>query len=172
MNRPYKEFKEKWEWRKVDYDKKYWYQCVDLAKQYMDECLKMGKIWAIWNAKQIPNNLKWKFVVLDTNNIRQWDIIVRTKGTYGHVAIVDHVYNWKVYVLEQNWTWKNSWSWTNWNEIRIQPYDMSFYNVILRNSEITNNYNKEIWFVDDKIKERQQLLNDTIEYKSTLEYRK
>lgn len=168
MNRPYVYFKDKRLWKRIDYDKRYWYQCVDLAKQYMEECLKMWKIWAIGNAKQVPNNLKSRFVILGMNNIRQWDIIVRTKWTYGHIAIVDHIYKNKVYVLEQNGTWKNSWSWDNWNEIRVQPYDMSFYQVIMRNEAIIKNYNEEIWYVDDKIKERQDLLNNTIEYKNTL----
>lgn len=172
MIRPYKEFRDKREWKRVDYDWRYWFQCVDLIKQYMEECLWMWKIGAIWNAKQVPEKTKDRFVVMWMNNLRQWDIIVRTKGTYWHIAIIDHIYKNKVYVLEQNWTWKNSWSWNKWNEIRVQPYDMNFYQVILRNSSITKNYNQEIWYVDEKIKERQELLNNTIEYRNTLLFNK
>nr|DAS81018.1 MAG TPA: CHAP domain protein [Bacteriophage sp.] len=43
-----------------------------------------------------------------TKNLMQGDIIIRSQGQYGHVAIVDHVLNGKVYVLEQNGSGKNS----------------------------------------------------------------
>lgn len=173
MNRPYKEFKEKWIGKNIDYDKRYGFQCVDLIKLYMEECLGMWKIGAIWNANQVPNNLKKKwFVVLWMNNLKQGDIIVRNKGTYWHIAIIDHITKKKVYVLEQNWTGKNSWSWKDWNEIRVKDYDFSFYQVILRNDDIVNNFNKEIGFVDDKIKERSELLKNTVEYRETLFFNK
>ena len=51
--RPYKTFKEKWLWKRIDYDKSYGYQCVDLIKQYADEVLGLGKIWAIGNANRV-----------------------------------------------------------------------------------------------------------------------
>lgn len=172
MWRPYKEFVEKWLWKCVDYDKAYAYQCVDLIKQYADECLKMWKIGVIGNAKDVPNKSFWKkFVQLKwTNNLMQWDIIIRTKWTYWHIAIVDHILWDKVYVLEQNWSWKNSWNWKWANAIRVQPYSKSFYQVVLRNEDIVRNYNLELEYVEDKIKEREQLLKDTKEYKDTLTY--
>jgi hypothetical protein len=101
--RPYKTFKEKWLWKRIDYDKSYGYQCVDLIKQYAEEVLGLGKIWAIGNANKVQNSSTFKsFSKLWIKNLMQWDIIIRTKWAYGHIAIVDHILNWRVYVLEQN----------------------------------------------------------------------
>lgn len=174
MSRPYKDFVAKRVWNRIDYDWAYWYQCVDLIKQYADECLGMWRIWAIWNAKDVPNGYFWKQFeqIKWTNDIMQWDIIVKTNSRYWHIAIVDHVLWNKVYVLEQNWSWKNSWSWEWDNAIRVYPYNKSFYQMVLRNSAIENNYNIERDYVDEKIKEREQLLKDTKEYKESLYYKK
>lgn len=170
MTRPYVEFKNKRLGKRVDYDKYAWFQCTDLVKQYMDECLHMGRIWAIGNAKQVPDNLKKEFKVFkNLDSVLQWDIIVKTTWTYWHIAIVDHIYWWKIYVLEQNWSGKNSWSWTWDNAIRVQPYSFTFYNVIMRNDDIVKNFNTEYYYVEDKIKERTELLQNTIEYKATLQ---
>jgi hypothetical protein len=112
MNRPYKEFRDKFLWTRIDYDKAFGYQCIDLIKLYLDVCLWWWKVGALWNANQVPKNLekKW-FCKLDPKKTMiQWDIIVHTQWIYWHIAIVDHILNWRVYVLEQNWTWKNSWS--------------------------------------------------------------
>lgn len=172
MKRPYKDFVEKWKGKRVDYDKAYWYQCVDLIKQYADECLRMWKIWAIWNAKDVPDWSFWKkFQKIEwMKNIMQWDIIVKTNSKYWHIAIVDHILGNKVYVLEQNGSWKDSWSGVWANAIRIQPYNKTFYQVVLRNPAIIENYKKEVDYVDEKIKEREQLLKDTKEYKESLTY--
>lgn len=172
MNRPYTEFRDKRLWHKIDYDWSYWYQCTDLVKQYLDECLGMGKISALWNANQIPNNLvkKW-FVKIDPNkSVIQWDIIVRTKGSLWHIAIVDRIIGNCVYVLEQNGSGKNSWSWEWQNAIRIQTYDKSWYQTILRNEDIIKNFNKELKYVNDKLDERERLLKTTIDYKNSLKY--
>jgi hypothetical protein len=172
MKRPYKEFVERRLGKKVDYDKAFWYQCVDLIKQYADECLGMWKIGAIGNAKNVPKGIFWKRfwqIYTSFEDVMQWDIIVRTRGEYWHIAIVDHIYWWKIYVLEQNWSGKNSWSWTWDNAIRVQPYSFNFYNVIMRNDDIVKNFNTEYYYVEDKIKERTELLQNTIEYKATLQ---
>ena len=174
MNRPYKEFKDKWLWKRIDYDRAYWYQCVDLIKQYADECLWMWKIWAIWNAKDVPNWGFWKKFtkIVWMNDIMQWDIIVKTNSKYWHIAVVDRVVWDKIYVLEQNGSWKNSGSGAWDNAIRVYAYKKSFYQIILRNTIIIDNYNKELKYVDDMIKEREQLLKDTKEYKNSLIYKK
>ena len=174
MNRPYKEFKDKWLWKRIDYDRAYWYQCVDLIKQYADECLWMWKIWAIWNAKDVPNWNFWKRFtkIVWMNDIMQWDIIVKTNSKYWHIAIVDRVVWDKIYVLEQNGSWKNSGSGTWDNAIRVHAYDKSFYQIILRSTIIISNYNKELEYVEKMIKEREQLLKDTKEYKNSLIYKK
>jgi hypothetical protein len=39
MIRPYVDFKNKWNGKRVDYDNASGYQCVDLFKQYMTEVL-------------------------------------------------------------------------------------------------------------------------------------
>lgn len=174
MNRPYKEFKDKWLWKRIDYDKAYWYQCVDLIKQYADECLWMWKIWAIWNAKDVPNWSFWKKFtkIVWMNDIMQWDIIVKTNSKYWHIAIVDRVVWDKIYVLEQNGSWKSSGSGTWANAIRVHAYNKSFYQIILRSTIIISNYNKELEYVEKMIKEREQLLKDTKEYKNSLIYKK
>ena len=172
MNRPYKEFRDKWIGNRIDYDWSYWYQCVDLIKQYLDECLWWWKIWALGNANQVPNNLikKWFWKLDPKKTIIQWDIIVHTQWIYWHIAIVDHILNGKVYVLEQNWTGKDSWSWENWNEIRIKDYDINRFQTILRNTDIVANYNKEVSYVEDKIEERSTLLKNTTEYRESMQY--
>ena len=84
-------------------------------------------------------------------NLMQGDIIIRSQGQYGHVAIVDHVLNGKVYVLEQNGSGKNSGSGLGENAIRIQAYNLSFYDTILRCKKIFDNLVLEREFVAEKI---------------------
>lgn len=169
MTRPYKEFKEKWIWKRIDYDKSYGYQCIDLIKQYSDEVLKMWKIWAIWNANKVQNSSTFKsFSKLGVKNLIQWDIIIRTKWKYGHIAIVDHIRNWKVYVLEQNGSWKNSWSGLWDNAIRVKDYSINWFDIILRNGIIIENYNNEVKIVNEKIKEYNEKIKVTREYGESL----
>ena len=174
MNRPYKEFRDKFLWTRIDYDKSYGYQCVDLIKLYLDVCLWWWKVGALWNANQVPKNLekKWFWKLDPKKTMIQWDIIVHTQWIYWHIAIVDHILNWRVYVLEQNWTWKNSWSWENWNEIRLKDYPINRFQTILRNTDIVRNYNKEVAYVEDKIEERAMLLKNTTEYRESIQYYK
>lgn len=94
-NRPYKNFVQKRLGKRVDYDGRYGFQCADLAKLYIDEGLEFGKIGALGNAKDMPNNpffSSWE-KIKGMNNLMQGDIIIRSQGQYGHVAIVDHVLN-------------------------------------------------------------------------------
>lgn len=174
MNRPYKEFRDKFIWTRIDYDKSYGYQCVDLIKLYLDVCLWWWKVGALWNANQVPKNLekKWFWKLDPKKTMIQWDIIVHTQWIYWHIAIVDHILNDRVYVLEQNWTWKNSWSWENWNEIRLKDYPINRFQTILRNTDIVTNYNKEVAYVEDKIEERAMLLKNTTEYRESIQYYK
>jgi hypothetical protein len=39
----------------------------------------------------------------------------------------------------------------------------------MRNDDIVKNFNTEYYYVEDKIKERTELLQNTIEYKATLQ---
>ncbi|MDO4714476.1 MAG: CHAP domain-containing protein [bacterium] len=105
MNRPYTNFRNHRLGKRIDYDGAYRFQCVDLAKLYADQVLGMGKIGKLGNAKEVPNNpifrKGWE-ILKGMTDLMQGDIVVRTKGKYGHIAIVDHIANGKVYVLEQN----------------------------------------------------------------------
>ena len=171
-NRPYKNFAKKRLWKKVDYDKQYDYQCTDLAKQYIDEVLDIKKIWPLWNAKNMPNNpfFSSREKIKGMKNLMQGDIIISSHGPYGHVAIVDHVLNWKVYVLEQNGSGKNSGSGIWANAIRIQPYRLDFYDTVLRCKKIFDNLVLEREFVEEKLKKLKGVEGQENEIKITKEY--
>ena len=172
MNRPYKNFVNKRLRKRVDYDGSYGFQCTDLAKQYISEGLEFGKIGALGNAKDMPNNpffSSWE-KIKGMNNIMQGDIIIRSKGKYWHVAVVDHVLNGKVYVLEQNWSGKDSGSGLGANAIRIQPYNLSFYDTILRCEKIFDNLVLEREFVAEKLKKLEGVAGQENEIRNTKEY--
>lgn len=171
-NRPYKNFAQKRLGKRVDYDKQYDHQCTDLAKQYIDEILGIKKIWPLWNAKDMPNNpfFSSREKIKGMKNLMQGDIIISSHGPYGHVAIVDHVLNWKVYVLEQNWSGKNSGSGIWANAIRIQPYRLDFYDTVLRCKKIFDNLVLEREFVAEKLKKLEGVAGQESEIKITKEY--
>ena len=170
--RPYKDFAQKRRGKKVDYDRRYWFQCTDLAKLYIDEGLEFGEIGALGNAKDMPNNSffsSWE-KIKGMNNIMQGDIIIRSQWPYGDVAIVDHVLNWKVYVLEQNGSGKNSGSGIWANAIRIQAYRLDFYDTILRCKKIFDNLVLEREFVAKKIARLEKEWGQENEIRNTKEY--
>ena len=171
MKRPYKEFKEKWLGKRIDYDKSYWYQCIDLIKQYADEVLWLGKIWSIGNANRVQYSSTFKnFSKLWVSNLMQWDIIIRTRWNYGHIAIVDHILNWTVYVLEQNGSWRNSWNGLWDNAIRVKDYPINWYDIVLRNDKIIQNYANEIHVVKEKINEYEEKIRITREYGESISF--
>ena len=170
--RPYKDFAKKRLGKRVDYDGAYWFQCADLAKLYIDEGLEFGKIWALGNAKDMPKSpffANWE-KIKGMKNLMQGDIIIRSKGQYGHVAVVDHVLNGKVYVLEQNWSGKDSGSGLGANSIRIQPYRLDFYDTVLRCKKIFDNLVLEREFVAKKIARLEKEWGQENEIKNTKEY--
>ena len=183
--RPWLKFKEAWLGKRIDYDGGYWFQCVDLAKLYLER-LGFGEIKPLGNAKQVPqadlfNTGREKIV--GTDDLMQWDIIIRTQGKYGHIAIVDRIVGWKVFVLEQNWSWKNSWSGTGDNAIRIQPYKLSFYDFVLRCPKIFENLQEERAAIEKALKQRradvargepgaEQRLAVTLDYQRSIRYQK
>ena len=171
-NRPYKNFVQKRRGKRVDYDGSYGFQCADLAKQYISEALEFGKIGALWNAKDMPNNpfFSSREKIKGTKNLMQGDIIIRSQGKYWHVAVVDHVLNGKVYVLEQNGSGKNSGSGIWANAIRIQPYNLSFYDTILRCKKIFDNLVLEREFVAEKIARLEKEWGQEAEIRNTKEY--
>ena len=171
-NRPHKNFVQKRLGKRVDYDGAYGFQCADLAKQYISEALEFGKIGALWNAKDMPKSpffANWE-KIKGTKNLMQGDIIISSRGQYGHVAIVDHILNWKVYVLEQNGSGKNSGSGLGANAIRIQPYNLSFYDTVLRCKKIFDNLVLEREFVAEKLKKLKGVEGQENEIKITKEY--
>ena len=172
MNRPYKNFAQKRRGKRVDYDKQYDYQCTDLAKQYLFEVLRFEKIGALGNAKDMPNNpfFSSREKIKGMKNLMQGDIIIRSQWPYGHVAIVDHVLNGKVYVLEQNWSGKDSGSGLGANAIRIQAYRLNFYDTILRCKNIFDNLVLEREFVAEKLKKLEGVEGQENEIKITKEY--
>ena len=172
MNRPHKNFVQKRLGKRVDYDGAYGFQCADLAKQYISEALEFGKIGALWNAKDMPKSpffANWE-KIKGMNNLMQGDIIIRSQGQYGHVAIVDHVLNGKVYVLEQNGSGKDSGSGLGANAIRIQPYNLSFYDTILRCKKTFDNLVLERKFVAEKIARLEKEWGQESEIRNTKEY--
>lgn len=171
-NRPYKNFAKKRLRKRVDYDKQYDYQCTDLAKQYISEGLEFGKIGALGNAKDMPNNpfFSSREKIKGTKNLMQGDIIISSHGQYGHVAVVDHILNGKVYVLEQNGSGKDSGSGLGENAIRIQPYNLSFYDTILRCKKIFDNLVLEREFVAEKLKKLEGVEGQENEIRNTKEY--
>ena len=99
--RPFNTFRDKRLGQRVDYDWVYWYQCVDFAKFYIDTCLWLGKVWRLGNAKDTPNApffADWE-KIWGTNDLMQWDIIVKTRWKYWHIAIIDRIVWDKIYVL-------------------------------------------------------------------------
>lgn len=173
MNRPYTDFRNERLGKRIDYDWSFWFQCVDLAKLYLDKIVGLGKIGTLGDAKNVPNNRlfsKGREILKWTDDLMQWDIIIRTKGKYGHIAIVDHVANGKVFVLEQNWSGKNSWSWTGANAIRVKDYSLSFYDTVLRCKKIFQNLEAERKFVAEKLKKLEEEIRITNEYLATTRY--
>lgn len=172
MNRPHKNFVQKRLGKRVDYDGAYGFQCADLAKQYISEALEFGKIGALGNAKDMPKSPFFanREKIKGTKNLMQGDIIIRSQGQYGHVAIVDHVLNGKVYVLEQNGSGKDSGSGIGANAIRIQPYTLSFYDTILRCKKTFDNLVLEREFVAEKIARLEKEWGQENEIRNTKEY--
>ena len=120
----------------------------------------------------MPNNTffsGWE-KIKGMNNLMQGDIIISSHGQYGHVAIVDHVLNGKVYVLEQNWSGKDSGSGLGANSIRIQPYRLDFYDTVLRCKKIFDNLVLEREFVAEKLKKLEGVAGQESEIKITKEY--
>jgi hypothetical protein len=161
-------------WKRIDFDKWKWYQCIDLFKDYMFKVLGI-KIITSGNAKDVRTN---KYKVFDntwqkipwTKDLMQWDIIVSTKWTYWHIAIVDKVLAVKPYVLEQNWSWIRSGNWLWANAIRVQCYEPSFRAGVRRCKKIFDNLQKERLFIDKKIQKINTDVETTLAYKNSIRY--
>lgn len=113
----YNEFIKKYLGKKYDYDDYAGCQCVDTAKLYMDKCLGL-KPGNYGNAKDYwLNRNKYKmfkehfdFIPIDNHKpysktkLKAGDIGIRTRGTYGHIFIVDHVTDTNITYYDTNGT--------------------------------------------------------------------
>lgn len=155
MIRPYKDYVASVIGKRVDYDGSFGYQCVDLAKDYCSKVLgmKLGKTWDAkdrWTNKyNIFNKTRTRIKGMD--DLMQWDIIIRWRWKYGHIAIFDHWLDKKVFVLEQNGSWKDSWSWLWDNAIRVQGYWVDFFDWVWRCPKIIANWKQEMAYIKNKI---------------------
>lgn len=176
MPRPYNDFKNKWYWRRVDFDWKFWYQCIDLFKQYYKEIF--GIVLAkVGNANELRSNKyntfgKWWTRIVGTKDLMQWDIVFSTVWKYWHVGIFDRRVDGDrpVKVLDQNWSWINpAVDWTNGDEIQVHWYAPWFIAGVWRNNRIKQNRKLEMKYIKDKIDTQWYLDIITEEYaKSTL----
>lgn len=174
MERPYVDWKKSVLWKRIDVDNfpvKWKYQCVDLVKWYMK--FLWYKIIKTGNADELRINKYWTFdksreQIKWTKNLMQWDIIVRwTKKGY-HVAIFDHKANWRLYVVEQNWSWINSGSWLWANSIREKDYPTTFWTWIWRCRKVYDNLSKERAYIDNKLKTMDSDKSTTLDYKASI----
>jgi hypothetical protein len=126
------------------------------------------KCWKVGNANQVRTN---QFKIFDSSRTRikwmddlcQWDIIIRWRWKYGHIAIFDHWIDKKVFVLEQNWSGKDSWSWLWDNAIRVQGYWLDFFDWVWRCPKIIANWKQEMKYIKNKI-DKQGIDEITKEY--------
>lgn len=102
----YKEFKEKYNGKYVDYDGSYGSQCWDLAQYYFTKVLGLpasvlsgcGLVSNMLKGKKYQLMLKY-FDVVSIDNAKQGDVAI---WEYGHIAIFDHRSNGKNYFFSQN----------------------------------------------------------------------
>jgi len=119
----YKEFRDKYLGKRVDFDKVYGYQCVDLIIQYCSEVFWIKSPW-VWNA--ITSTASWVNTTLNKEFVRidykvwvvpkEWDVVIWNKTStnpYWHIWLVDFWSSDKeLKVLEQNastWNWSGIW---------------------------------------------------------------
>ena len=129
----YNEFKNKWKWKKTDFDWQFWFQCTDLSKLFCKEVYGItlwGFNWSAlngWNTWS-PFSSRWKRVTNTPSAVpKAWDIIFFNKtatNPYGHTWVVWIKNNINTFtILEQNagngkWDWK----WANAITERVKGY--------------------------------------------------
>ena len=97
--------------KKIDYDGVYGIQCVDLINQYMTDVLGLKINYfpryakSFWLDRNKNSFLLKNFTfLLPTAKLQKGDIGVRTSGTSGHIFIIDHKSDDKLYIYDQNAT--------------------------------------------------------------------
>jgi hypothetical protein len=109
MNMTYKEFKDKYNGKYVDYDGYYGYQCWDLAQAYNTQVLNVPS-WVLSGCGGVKNmlyppkraDLDKYFDEVDTHAMQQGDICIWDCNEDGHIAIYDHYENGQCYYFSQN----------------------------------------------------------------------
>ena len=103
----YREFKNYWLGRGIDFDKHYGNQCVDVYRQYCKSVLKIPQSAGVKGAKDIWTTYLKEHFVRIKNTIegipRQGSVIIWGMGKYGHVGICDKATQKTVTCFEQNW---------------------------------------------------------------------
>lgn len=115
------EYKENFEWKRIDYDKNGSYQCVDLVKSWYTKFTKQVAPQFKWSAYNA-----WKYWVswlVKTETPIAGDIaFFKFRGrSAGHVGVFLFEKDWYVWVIDQNW-WAGKWRWQWWDRIRIATY--------------------------------------------------
>lgn len=107
----YKQFKEKWLGKGIDFDGSFGFQCVDVYRMYCKEVLNIPQSPPVKGAKDIWHTYLTKYFDRIENTPtgvpEQGDIIIWDIGTYGHVGIVDSATQSEFTTFEQNWTEMN-----------------------------------------------------------------
>ena len=145
----YQEFKNKYLWVLVDYDKN-WFRCPDIIKCILEECYQVGKIGTMWDAIDYLESLPEKYpqfkrFLSNNKQLTAGDIIVAPKlwikrkdGTLsGHIAIFDSYWpNLTINVLEQNGRGGTNGTGGKGNEIRIKNYPLSTFKYFITNKPL------------------------------------
>ena len=104
----YKQFKDKWIGKPVDFDNFYGAQCVDVYRMYCKEVLDIPQSPSVKGAKNIwTTYLKEHFERISNTPLalpKQGDVIIWDVGTYGHVGICEKATLLTVTCFEENWT--------------------------------------------------------------------
>lgn len=176
LPRPYVKYKNGLIGWRVDFDWAYWYQCVDLFKDYCKRVLGIT-MTKTWNANEIWNNTYNIFdntwtKIIGTDDLMQWDIIIRETGKYWHIWVVDRYLSWKILVLEQNGSMNPNVNWTDWDEVRVQSYKPEFWTGVWRCQKIFDNLQAERAFIDAKLATNPPDSIQTQMYKDSIRYEK
>jgi len=120
----YKQFKDKWIGKGIDYDGHYGAQCVDVYRMYCKEVLEIPQSPGVQGAKNIwTTYLKEHFTRIKntpTGVPKQGDVIIWGMKPYGHVGICDSATDKTVTCFEENWTALNG---KGVSEIRRHNYN-------------------------------------------------
>lgn len=119
----YRQFKDKWLGKGIDYDKSYGFQCVDVYRMYCKEVLDIPQSSPVRGAKDIWNTYLTKHFTKIPNTPEgvpnQGDVVIWGHGEYGHVGIVDEANKQYLTCFEQNWVEING---TGVTELRRHTY--------------------------------------------------